>query len=112
MSQEAQIAERSANSESYHLSRSVFCVATSLFSRESTGKTAALQRSIFGRWLTPCDDAEHKPAQNEVCASSHSMDAIPKCHYAVFTFARTGVTPDGRRTVRNMRVGSAKTRYQ
>src|SRR5947199_8768716 len=75
MSQEAQIAERSANSESYHLSRSVFCVATSLFSRESTGKTAALQRSIFGRWLTPGDDAEHKPAQNEVCASSHKRGA-------------------------------------
>jgi len=78
MSQEAQIAEKSANSESYHLSRSVFWVATSLLSCESAGKRAALERSIFGSWLTPCDDAEHKPAQNEVCASSHNMDAIPQ----------------------------------
>ena len=36
---------------------------------------AGLERSIFGRWLTPGDDAEHKPAQNEVCASSHKRGA-------------------------------------
>ena len=41
-----------------------------------SGKSAALRRAFFGRWLTQRDDREHKSPDNDLCLSSHV------CHFS------------------------------
>lgn len=55
-----------------YLLRWFVSAASSRLGLAKSEKAAALRRRFFGRLLTPCDDREHKSAENNVCLRSHT----------------------------------------